>query len=462
MNLEQEELDLSEILHILMKKSVLIILISLILALLGYIVSEYALEPKYESKATLLINSSKLSNDSITQTDVSLSKSLVYTYAEIAKSDTVKNKILSELGISDKDICKMSVLPVKDTQIIEIKVQAKSPILASSIVNSSIKYFTEEIKRIAKVDSVEIIDAAIPIEESVYPNTALNTIIAFILGFVFMIFIVLIIHYFDKTVKTDDDIELVTGKPSLGTIVKYSIDQRDKDNLIIQRDLNSPISEAYRGIRTGILFADVDNNVHKIIITSSNKSEGKSTTICNIAIAMSEIGKKVLLVDCDLRRPSIHRKFRLSNLCGLTNILLEKEDISKYIHKINNNLDVLTSGKKPLNPSELIGSKSMNEFINSIEGNYDYVLMDCAPMIVSDPIVLAQIADSIIYIVKSGSVEKDILKKNMEKLKITNLKLLGCVLNFMNIKDQKHGYYYYNSYYEVKNKTKKHKKQYNV
>lgn len=453
-----EEIDLRELFYIIRKSFKFLITISVIFAIIAYFISSYAIDKKYESSTTLLVNSNKLSSETITQNDVTLSKSLIYTYAEIAKSETIMDKTLKKLNIEENQISALMITPLKDTQIIQIKAQAKSPELAANIANTVASLFSDEVKRIAKVDSVEIIDIAVPINVSIYPSVVLNTIISAIIGGIFTLTIVFLIHYTDNTIKTESDIEKHTDSNVLGTVIKYDTKEYEKGNLIMTKDSNSPICESYRNIKNSVLFSNIDNNIKKILITSSSKSEGKSTLISNLAFAISEQELKVIVVDCDFRRPSIHRKFKISNLNGITDILLNKDDYKDYIKKINNNIDVLTSGKKPNNPAEVVSSKAISDLLDKLSENYDYVLIDAPPLIVSDPLIMARAVDGIIYVVQSGVAIKDIVKKNIEKLKLTNTSILGCVINALDAKNSQYGYYYYDSYYgEEKNKKSKNK-----
>lgn len=453
-----EEIDLRQLFYIISKSLKLLITISVIFAIIAYFVSSYAIDKKYESSTTLLVNSNKLSSETITQNDVTLSKSLIYTYAEIAKSETIMDKTLKKLNIDEKQISALMITPLKDTQIIQIKAQAKSPELASDIANTVASLFSDEVKRIAKVDSVEIIDIAVPIYNSIYPSVVLNTLLSAFTGGMLALIIVFLKHFTDNTIKTESDVERYTDSNVLGTIIKYDTKEYEKSNLIMIKDSNSPICESYRNIKNSILFSNIDNNIKKIIVTSSTKSEGKSTLVANLAYALSEQELKVIVVDCDFRRPSIHRKFKLSNLHGITDILLNKDDYKDYIQKVDKNIDVLTSGKKPNNPAEVVSSKAISDLFDLLGKNYDYVLIDIPPLIVSDPLIMARIADGIIYVVQSGVAIKEIVKKNIEKLKLTNTSILGCVINALDAKKSQYGYYYYDSYYgEEKNKKSKNK-----
>lgn len=440
-----EEIELSEVFNIIKRNIIYLLIIPLVFAVCGLMITKNFISPLYESRTSILINSNKLEEVTFTQSGVALSKSLIYTYAEIVQSETNINKTIKMLGIEKKDICKLIVTTLKDTQIIEIRARAKNAKLARDIVCTLSENFRNNIKSLAKIDSVEVIDEAKISNEKVSPKTSLNVIISYTLGLMLTVAIIFIRKIFDKKIRTEEDLQKITDIPVLGSVIKF--ENKKENKLVTELDVNSPISESYRNIRSGIFFANIDKSINKILVTSSSKSVGKSTTICNIAFAMIEMEKKVLLVDCDLRRPSIHKKFRVSNLKGLTNLLLNGDDYKKYIYRINKNLDILVSGKKPNNPAEVIGSNALKEQLDKMSNDYDYVLIDSTPLIVSDSLVLTRVSDGIIYIVKSGEAQSDIVKRNLEKLKLANAKTIGCILNGVNVKEQKYGYYYYDSYY---------------
>lgn len=212
-------------------------------------------------------------------------------------------------------------------------------------------------------------------------------------------------------------------------------------NLIVKRDPKSPVSEAYREIRTNIRFANVDSNIKKILVTSSFAGEGKSTTISNLACTLADEGNKVLLLDCDLRKPTLHKKFSLRNHMGLMDVLIEKSDYKNYIQSIYDGLDLLTTGSIPSNPSEVLGSNSMKQLVEEMEKDYDYVLIDTAPIVaVTDPLVIASYIDGIILVVRAESTPVDLVKSSVDKLQKVNAKIIGSILNGV---EMKKGYEYY-------------------
>lgn len=220
------------------------------------------------------------------------------------------------------------------------------------------------------------------------------------------------------------------------------------ERIMLIEDPDSTVAEAYRNLQNQILFANLDNKIKKVMITSTYKGEGKSTIISNVAFAMIESGYKVILIDCDLRRPSIHKKFHISNLEGITDILLRKDDFHKYIHRIHN-VDILTSGKLPKNPSQILSSKSMSNLLEQIGVEYDYILIDMPPVVVFDPMVLINLVDSILYVIKSGVVELDDVQKNIKKLQMAGANIMGVILNGLDVKKYRNDYY---KYYESKYK----------
>lgn len=220
--------------------------------------------------------------------------------------------------------------------------------------------------------------------------------------------------------------------------------------LIVKREPKSPVSEAYRSIRTNIKFSNIDGNVKKILVTSSVASEGKSTTISNIACTLADEGNRVLLIDCDLRKPTLHKKFSLRNHRGLMDILINKEDYNYYKQNIYGKLDIITSGKIPSNPSEVLGSKTMKQLIQTIESDYDYILIDSAPIAaVTDPLIISSYVDGVVLVIQSGKTPIDVIKNSAEKLKQVSANILGTILNSVEINSRNNMYYYsYNRYVE--------------
>ncbi|MGP7818735.1 CpsD/CapB family tyrosine-protein kinase [Niallia sp. 01092] len=226
------------------------------------------------------------------------------------------------------------------------------------------------------------------------------------------------------------------------TTKKKLLDSKRK--LITKLDPRSPISEQYRTIRTNILFSSVDKEIRTIMVTSTGPGEGKSTTAANLAVVFAQQGKTVLLVDADLRKPTVHYTFNLINTTGLTSVLTNQVSLKEAIH-INdeNNLYILPSGPIPPNPSELLGSRAMQYFMEQALEEFDMILFDTPPVLaVTDAQILANECDGSVLVVSSGKTEKDGLLKTKELLSASKGKILGVVLNNKK-RDKKGGYYYY-------------------
>lgn len=234
-----------------------------------------------------------------------------------------------------------------------------------------------------------------------------------------------------------------------------------KESLIFFRDPKSPVSEAYRTLRTNIQFSGVDKALKIITITSSDAGEGKTTIICNLAITMALSGKKVILIDADLRKPRVHSKFMISNETGLTNILAQKKPLESVIKTASvKDLDIITSGPIPPNPSELLQSESMGNFLEDLKKKYDYILLDTPPVgMVTDAAILAAKSDGIILVVTSGKTHIDEAKRAKQLLLNVDAKILGVVLNKVNRYEK--GYYqkYYRYYEDEKKASKKSRKK---
>jgi capsular exopolysaccharide synthesis family protein len=215
-------------------------------------------------------------------------------------------------------------------------------------------------------------------------------------------------------------------------------------NLVSIIDPKSPISEQYRTIRTNILYSSAIHEIKSIMVSSSGPSEGKSTTAANLAVVFAQLGKKVLLVDADLRKPSVHRIFEVENISGFMNVLTKQIELEKVVLATEEpNLFILPSGPIPPNPAELLDSPLMEQFIEETKSQFDYIIYDTPPILaVADSQILANQLDGSIFVVYSEKTEIDKAKKAKELLKNAQAKLLGVVLNHKEVKNDEYYYYY--------------------
>ena len=222
----------------------------------------------------------------------------------------------------------------------------------------------------------------------------------------------------------------------------------------------SPIAEAYRSIRTNIEFSNIDKDLKVIMITSTQPNEGKSTVISNLAATFASLeNKRVLIIDGDLRNPSIHKMFGVSNLSGIIDVLTGQKDVSKCIEPTKiEGLDILKVGKVPPNPSEMLQSNKMKNFIEVVKEYYDYVFIDAPPVgVVTDASIISQYADGVILLVGSNETDIEAAKISKERLENVGANILGVVLNKFENEGSAYGYYGY--YY---GDTNKHEKKINL
>ena len=215
--------------------------------------------------------------------------------------------------------------------------------------------------------------------------------------------------------------------------------------IISYNDPKSVISEQYRAIRTNIEYSNVDQNTKTILVTSSDKNEGKTTTVSNLAVSFANLNKKVLIIDCDLRNASIHKMFKINNIYGLTDILAKDRAVDKCIQETElENLYVLTAGAIPPNPAEILSSEKMKNLIEDLKNIYDYIFIDTPPIgLVTDAGVLSSFIDGVVLVVKSESVEKKYLEETKKKLDAVDARILGAILNSYKSEQKDYNYYSY-------------------
>ncbi len=300
-----------------------------------------------------------------------------------------------------------------------------------------------ELKLRTKPTSVSIIDQATPPNYPIRPKKAQNILFSALLGLFLGFCLALAQELFDDRINSPEEAERVLRLPNLGQVPLI-----EEEGLRLIRDIStfSPHMEAYRSLRTNINFAAVGSAMRSIVVTSSIPAEGKSTTVANLAMALALDGKRVIIVDADLRRPSQHKLFKIDASPGLTDVLVGTHDIEEVIRATGvDNVQIIPAGSPPPNPAELLGSASMVHLIARLEAMADVVLFDSPPtIIVADAVVLSSRANGVLLVIGFGDTKKANTKKAQELLMRANANLLGTVLNRI---DSPNAGYYYGKYY---------------
>jgi polysaccharide biosynthesis transport protein len=281
------------------------------------------------------------------------------------------------------------------------------------------------------------------------PNVPMNVITAAVIGFVLALGGAFLIEYLDDTVKTPEDIERISKLATLGAITQIEGDEYP-DKLISIRQPRSPITEAYRVLRTNIQYSSIDKPIKTLLMTSPGPGEGKSVTLANLASVIAQSGLKVILVDTDLRRPSQHKVFGLSNRRGLTDAILHPlPGISEFLQKTElENLRLLTTGPLPPNPAELLTSVRMGELIEELKNQADMVLFDSPPsLIVADAAILGSKVDGVILVNDAGRTRTAAARRAVDEMHRVRAHLLGIILNRLSANGDGFMYPYYYYYY---------------
>lgn len=299
------------------------------------------------------------------------------------------------------------------------------------------------------VRTMDYAKTSFPIKPSKKQNAALGLLVGIFLGGGLAFFL----EYMDTSIRTIGDIEKYLSWPVLGIVPRFeqTIKGKAPDSEIqpvVSKFPKSASAEAYRTLRTNIQLADLDNPPKFIVVTSAIPLEGKSTTVLNLAVALAQKEGKVLLVDADLRKPTIHKVLHLDNSSGLADLVVNNSELAASVKQFKNidNLWVLTSGPIPSNPSEVLGSSRMKTLVEQMREEYEYVILDTPPLIsVSDSAILASQADGILMVIRPGKVKGEIGRHTKELLERIGTPVLGCVFN--GVEASHRNYYYYYNYY---------------
>jgi capsular exopolysaccharide synthesis family protein len=294
------------------------------------------------------------------------------------------------------------------------------------------------------------VDPAVAPLDPASPRILLNTLLAALVGLLLAVGIAFLAEYLDDTLKSPDDVEAVTGLPTLGTILRMKGDEGRSTIYRLAAILypRSPAAEAYRTLRTNIEFASVDAPARMILVTSAIPGEGKTTTAANLAAVFAQAGHTTLLVDADLRKPGAHKIFDLPNAQGLTNLLRTDDvtvrDLAQPTEQ--EHLSVLTTGPLPPNPAELLRSARMHTVLERLAASAEFVIVDSPPLqAVTDAAILSSLVDGTVLVVDAGRTRSGAVRNGRETLAKVGARVLGVTLNRMS--ESMSGDYYYYDYY---------------
>jgi len=437
-----------------------------------------------EAKRTLMEEAHKIASSGITsidplQTSQDLFDQILKADIDIKSLDARRDALETVVQQYESQL---EAIPEKNLELVRLMRQAE--LNEKIYLIRSEKYEESRIAEAGKTANVRIIDKAVPPPKPIRPNKKLNVMLAIFFGLGLGIAIAFIIEVMDSSIRTVEDLEKM-GTNVLGAIPtinpeeiarrmrkrghKISETDRAKLNskLITNFSPKSPVSEAFRSLRTNILFSNIDEPVKTLVISSSATKEGKSTTAANLAITMAQMGSRILIIDADLRRPTIHTFFNLDRQIGLTNALLGTYTLDEVIKPTGiDNLEVITAGDIPPNPSELLSSNALRKALSILSNRYDLILIDSPPVIaVTDAAVLATRTDALLLVISSGYVSKKEVMRAIQILGNVRANMLGVLLNGLDVKRIYGSYYYYYHYYQyyyyygAKGKTKRRQKR---
>ncbi|NOY25542.1 MAG: polysaccharide biosynthesis tyrosine autokinase [Oligoflexia bacterium] len=293
------------------------------------------------------------------------------------------------------------------------------------------------------VSDMQLVEPALVPDRQYSPKLLVNTILGLLAGGVFGLGLAFLFEYVDDTVRTPEELGLVWEIPKLGVVPKFKL--TGESRVIDHLATTHPIAEAYRTIRNGLMYASLDKPLRLIAVTSAVPNEGKSTFTINMGISFASEGKHVLIVDCDLRRPTQHRNFpTVSNHRGLTDVLTGKITVAEAVQETGvANLAILSSGPTPADPARLIESLRLRQLLLDLRKQYDVVIVDTPPcLVVNDSIVIGRAVDGLIVVVESGSTSRKLVAEMRNRFDASGLEPTGIVLNKLDFVTGGYGYYY--------------------
>lgn len=428
------------------------------MTLLGSVAITVLTKPLYEASTRLFVSTTAGVSASELYQGNRLSQDRVVSYTELLKGQTLAQRTISKLDLdmtAEELQSKVKATSKLETVLINVQVLDASPLRARDLANALSDEFVVMVRELetpgpgARPDARVVVEqrASVP-EKPVVPKKSRNIAMGLALGLILGVGLALLRDLLDNTVKDKERIEQITGVGLVGSI-PLDKERRNQPAISFEND-NSAIAEAFRKLRTNLQFLNVDNPPRVIVVSSSAPSEGKSTTAINIALALAEANHNVVLVDGDMRRPSLAKYLDLVGSVGFSSVLSGGASLDEVLqHTRYPRLTVLAAGPIPPNPSELLGSQAAKKILRDLRERFDYVIIDTSPLLaVTDGAILATDADGTLLIARFGQTKRDQLAHAVGILKDIGATLLGAVVTMLpKAGSGAYAYNYYYSYY---------------
>ena len=480
---DEIEIDLGRLFRAVMDRAWIVAVIAVLCAIVTFAGTFFFITPQYQSSAMFYVNNSKLSlgdaSVSISSGDLTTSRNLVDSYIVILNTRETLVDVIDYAGASRTygELKEMiSSGAVNETEIFRVTVTSEDPQEAERLANAIAYILPKRIGTIIDGTSAKVVDSAIVPSRPSSPSYTKNTLIGFLLGFVLSVGAIVLNEIFDITIRGEEDVTQTCKHPILAAVPdmtaaskgssyygygskrskkgKYAPATQQSKRAVIGPNISFAASEAYKLLRTKLQFSFVDeNDCHVIGLSSALSGEGKSLTAVNLAYTLSQLDKKVLLIDCDMRRPTLAEKMNLLKQPGLSNYLTRQCSLDELaqicdLKSGENPFHVITAGQNPPNPMELLSSVRMKNALMAMREIYDYVILDLPPVgEVGDALAIAKETDGMLLVVRQNYCDRNMLADTARQFDFIHSKILGVVFNCTSEHSGNYGKGYYKRYY---------------
>ena len=479
---QEMEVDVQRLLGETWRKKWLILTVAVICAAAMLVATMLFITPKYQSSAMFYVNNSSISvgdtSLKISNGDLVTSRGLVESYLVILNTRETLVEVIdyADVNYSYSALKSMiSAAAVNETEIFKVTVTSPDPNEAEKIANAIAYILPKRISNIIEGTSAKIVDTAVVPSAPSSPSYTKNAMLGFLAGFVLSAGVIVLLELFDTTIRTDEDVAQSCKYPLLAAVpdmtasskggYDYTYDRKKTDDkkgshsgrgqgpVLIGGNISFAAAEAYKLLRTKLQFSFTDNSSsHVIGLTSALSGEGKSLSAVNLAYSLSQLHKKVILIDCDMRRPTLAEKLKIQKKPGLSSFLTGQSDLESLIQFccIKNDekaFHVVAAGQNPPNPIELLSSDKMVQMLERLRKSYDFIILDMPPISeVSDAMAVANEVDGMLLVVRQNYCDRMVLSDTVRQLEFVGAKILGVIYNCTVEGSGRYGQGYYKRY----------------